>query len=169
MKYNCLRINPYVNMFFVGLLLYLGETVFFKCSGEETFTVKVNTIDNDIIEVRDCKGSEMLSDFIKKFEKAYAEKIHNVDLKKISYNLLFRSTTIVSGGNPNEDKTLAELEIDKDPCLYLVSRSRNTKKRIGSAQLMVTNKEEEYNTIEKNEEPATSTCPCRRVCRLCGC
>ena len=169
MKYNCLRINPYVKMFVVGLLLYFGEAVFFKCGEEGTFTVKVNTISNDIIEVRDCKGSERLSDFIEKFEKAYAEKIHNVDFKKISYNLLFRSTTIVSGGNPNEDKTLAELEIDKNPCLYVVSRSRNTKKRIGSAQLMVTNEGKEYNTTEKNEDPATSTCPCSRVCRLCGC
>ena len=170
MKYNCLRINPYVKMFVVGLLLYFGETVFFKCGGEETFTVHVKTITGLTIDVSDCKKNDMLSGFMKKFEKVYTKKINDMDyFSKISYKLLYLGTAIVSESKPKVDKTLADLKICEESTLHFVFRERNTKKDWKRTISIVTNEKEEYNTTEKNEDPATSTCPCSRVCRLCGC
>ena len=170
MKYNCLRINPYVKMFVVGLLLYFGETVFFKCSGEEGFTVKVKTLTEPIIDVSDCKKNDMLSGFMKKFEKAYTEKINDMDyFSKTSYIFIYNGKSIVSEGKPKVDNTLEELGIDKKPTLYVVFRERNMGKGSKTPNSMVTNEKEEYNITKKNEESATSTCPCRRVCMLCGC
>ena len=80
MKYNCLRINQYVKMFVVGLLLYFGETVFQNAT-EETFTLYVKTLTGTIIKVSGCKKNDMLSGFMKKFEKAYTEKINDWKIK----------------------------------------------------------------------------------------
>jgi hypothetical protein len=73
-------------MFVVGLLLYLGETVF-QNAGEGTFTVKVQKPYTDlVIEVPDCKGTDKIGVFMKKFEEAYDEKINDkkINDKKIN-------------------------------------------------------------------------------------
>ena len=169
MRYNCLRTNPYAKMFVVGLLLYLGETVFSNAT-EETFTVHVKTITGLTIDVSDCKKNDMLSGFMKKFEKVYTKKINDMDyFSKTSYIFIYNGKSIVSEGKPKVDNTLEELGIDKKPTLYVVFRERNMGKGSKTSNPMVTNKEKEYNTTKENEDPSTSTCPCRRVCRLCGC
>jgi hypothetical protein len=156
-------------MFVVGLLLYLGETVF-QNAGEETFTLYVKTLTGTVIKVSDCKKNDMLSGFMKKFEEAYTEKISDMDyFSKTSYKLLYLGKSIVKWGKPIEDKSLEDLGIHKESTLHVVFRGRNVVKMIESAQLMVTNEEKEYNITKENEDPATSTCPCSRVCRLCGC
>ena len=149
-------------MFVVGLLLYLGETVF-QNAGEGTFTVKVKTPTEAIIDVSDCKGSETLGDFMKKFEKAYTEKINDwkINDEKIEgriYFLIFQGKCLFNN-DPNERaKTLAELKIGKDCTLLFGFRSNIPAETVY-----------EYNITKKNEDLSTSTCPCSRVCRLCGC
>jgi hypothetical protein len=155
-------------MFVVGLLLYFGETVF-QNAGEETFTVHVKPLKGDIIKVSGCQGSEMLGVFIEKFEKAYAEKINDVDLKKRSYNLVYMGKSIVSESKPTVDKSLEDLKIGEGSTLYFVFKGRNIEEGSKASNPMETNEEKEYNITKENEDPSTSTCPCSRVCRLCGC
>ena len=156
-------------MFVVGLLLYFGETVFSNAT-EETFTLYVKTLTGTIIKVSGCKKNDMLSGFMKKFEKAYTEKINDMDyFSKTSYKLLYFGKLIVRWNKPIEDKSLEDLGIDKESTLHVVFRGRIMGKESEASNPMVTNEDNEYNTTKENEDPATSTCPCSRVCRLCGC
>jgi hypothetical protein len=185
-------------MFVVGLLLYFGETVFFKCSGEGTFTVKVQNPYTDlVIEVPDCKETDKIGVFMKKFEDAYDEKINDkkindkkindekindekINDKKINdekindekiegriYYLIVSGQRLSSDDQNIRDKTLANYSIGKVRMLMFGFKILGGNEK--ATNPMVTNKDEEYHTTEKNEDPATSTCPCRRVCMLCGC
>ena len=86
MKYNCLRINQYVKMFVVGLLLYFGETVFQNAT-EETFTLYVKTLTGTIIKVSGCKKNDMLSGFMKK-------SLKRLTLKKSMIWIIFQKPAI---------------------------------------------------------------------------
>ena len=170
----------------------------FQNAGEETFTVKVQKPYTDlVIEVPDCKGTDKIGVFMKKFEEAYDKKINDkkindekindkkINDKKINdekindekindekiegriYYLIVSGQRFYNNDPGIRDKTLADYSIDKVRMLIfgfqvLVDNEKETNP-------MGTNEENEYNTIEKNEDPATSTCPCRRVCMLCGC
>ncbi len=223
MRYNCLRINQHVKMFVVGLLLYLGETVF-QNAGEETFTVHVQKSYTDlVIEVSDCKGTDKIGVFMKKFEEAYDKKINDkkindekindkkihdekindekindekindekindekindekINDKKINdekindekiegriYYFIVSGQRLSSNDQNIRDKTLADYSIGKVRTFMFGFKILGGDEKV-SNPMVVTNEENEYNTIEKNEDPATSTCPCSRVCRLCGC
>ena len=227
-------------MFVVGLLLYLGETVF-QNAGEETFTVHVKPLIGTPVDVSGCKKNDMLSGFMKKFEKVYEEKNTGVKIKEWNYNLMYNGTPIVRQSQPVKDKSLADLKIgegtildftallkpvkiDENPNISLIDNKndgklfRGIKKEIikkipkksemsihqnytSPKQLIPINplddkanpnsefasKEENltnlgnenihknptkllpFDNLKKKKSPATSTCPCRRVCRLCGC
>ena len=172
MKYNCLRIHPYAKMFVVGLLLYLGETVFFKCSEEGTFTVKVKKLSGIVIEVHNCKGTDKLSVFMKKFEEAYDKNSTNEKIKGIPYNLTYNGSPIVMASMPVKDETLAALGIDKNSMLCFVVPLKNHGKYNKSVNFKIckgNNDKDFLKSTEKKEGSSTSTCPLRRCCRICGC
>ena len=149
MRYNCLRTNPYAKMFVVGLLLYLGETVFSNAT-EETFTVHVKTITGLTIDVSDCKKNDMLSGFMKKFEKVYTKKINDMDyFSKTSYIFIYNSKSIGEWNKQIKDKSLEDLGIDKESTLHVVFRGRNMGKGSKAPNPMVTNKEKKYNITKK--------------------
>jgi hypothetical protein len=229
-------------MFFVGLLLYFGETVFSNATEEEEFTVHVNSLVGTPVDVSGCKKNDILSGFMKKFEEAYEKKNIGVKLKDWNYNLIYNGTAIVRQSQPVKDISLADLKIgegtdlnfmsllkpvksDEDSNISLIDNKNddelfhNIKKKIingkhrkDSEILIPPNdtfpknittinplddkdhptsesvcKDESPTTLEnenipkgpitlhpsdnlkKKKSPATSTCPCRRVCRLCGC
>ena len=226
-------------MFVVGLLLYFGETVFFKCGEEGTFTVHVKPLKGDIIEVSGCKGTETLGSFLEKFEKAY-EKNTGVKIKELKYRVVYNTQLIVKDSLPVKDISLENLEIYENCVLSLVFPMKNVTKNEELSNLCIDNEYEDnaflnidkkpikirrrdridgmisnkffqneptidpqndkanpnsefaskeenltnlgnenihkdptkllsFDNLKKKKIPATSTCPCRRVCMLCGC
>ena len=160
-------------MFFVVLLLYLGEAVFFKCSEEETFTVKVKFITGRVIDVSGCKGTDMLSDFMLKFEDACNKKSLDMNISKIEYKLIYNKKRIVKNRKPIEDKSLTDLGIGKDSQLEAIPWGMASKSDEKLTNSTVVNTEKKYNvlhnTTKKKKGPSTSTCPLRRCCKICGC
>ena len=150
MKYNCLRIHPYAKMFVVGLLLYLGETVFFKCSEKGTFTVKVQTLKGTTIEVHNCKETDRISDFMKKFEKAFDATSTNEAIKDISYNLIHNAKPLVMASMPRNNETLAAFGIDKNSILHFTRLPRPSTIPVNLDDLPVDENEELLNFNKKN-------------------
>jgi hypothetical protein len=102
-------------MFVVGLLLYLGETVFFKCSGEGTFTVKVQNPYTDlVIEVPDCKKNDTLGAFVGRVENGFLEKGGTKEMLDRGYRLERNFACFYDSKSTNEkekSKTLEDFNI----------------------------------------------------------
>jgi hypothetical protein len=183
-------------MFVVGLLLYLGETVF-QNAGEGTFTVKVQKPYTDlVIEVPDCKGTDKIGVFMKKFEEAYDKKINDkkindkkindkkINDKKINdekindekiegriYYLIVSGQRFYNNDPGIRDKTLADLKIGKVCTLLFGFKILENNEKATNPNEVNTEEENKcpLRTTEEEKDPSISTCPCRRVCRLCGC
>ncbi len=111
MKYNCLRINPYVKMFVVGLLLYLGETVFFKCSEEDVFVINIKTQDNGVIDVLKCKKTDTLGAFVDRVEKVFLEKCGTQEMLEVGYGLAYNEFLFYDSKSTTTDKKSKTLEV----------------------------------------------------------
>ena len=190
MKYNCLRINPYVKMFVVGLLLYFGETVFFKCSEGGVFVVYIKTQGNSDIELLNCRGTDTLAAFVDKVENGFLKNGGTQEMLDGGYRLVHDTACFYnskSTNNEEKSKTLEEFKIVHSTYVMMHLESpKETKSPQSSEDKKTQNLEDPNNgqpqyplptepqktfdTLTDQYKKATSMPKCIQCClKICGC
>ena len=190
MKYNCLRIHPYVKMFVVGLLLYLGETVFFKCSEGETFVVNIKIQDNGVIDVLKCKKTDTLAAFVDRVENVFLEKGGTQEMLDRGYRLERNTLYFYNSKSTNKEaksKTLEDFGIVSSAYVTIHLESpKETKSPQSNENKKTQNLEDPnngqpqdtfptelpktFNILTDQYKKATSMPKCIQCClKICGC